>query len=390
MPLTWLLVLGSIVAIGPLSIDMYLPALPDLQRHFGTTTASVQLTLASFFVGLAAGQLFYGPLADRFGRKPPLMAGLALFCIASLACAMATSVDALIVLRLLQALGGCAGTVITRAIVRDRSSPEELARTLSRLVLVMGAAPMLAPLAGSAVLQFGNWRLIFVVLALFGAMAAYFAWRVLPETHAPQRRLRSLTVRSAALGYGQLMRHRKFLGYALSGGIAQGGMFAYISSGAFVFITGYGLTPTQFSILFAVNASGLIAASQFNAMVLRRRPAQQVLLMAMRTYFGAAFVMLVSAATGIGGMLGIAIPLWVCLASLGFTFPNSIAAAMAPFGDRAGSASALMGTLQFAVAGLASYAVGRLPAGATAMAAVIAVCGALSNLVLRSVVRRPA
>lgn len=380
----WILVLGGIVAIGPLSIDMYLPALPSLQRHFGTDPAAAQATLAAFFAGLAGGQLLYGPLSDRFGRKPPLLAGLAIYVAASAWCAFAPSIQGLIALRLLQAAGGCAGMVITRAIVRDCAAPQDMARILSRLVLVMGIAPMVAPLAGSAVLHFAGWQAIFGVLAGFGALCIATAAFLLAETHPPGRRLLSLSFASALRGYGHLLRHRRFMGYALAGGVAQGGMFAYISVSAFVFIEVYGLTPGEFGWLFGGNVAGLILASQLNAAALRRVAAQRVLVLAIRTYLGAALVMLAAAATGAGGMAGVALPLWVCLACLGFTFPNSIAAAMAPFGDRAGSASGLLGMLQFTMAGIASVTVGYLYDGsAVPMAGVIAGCGAISLALLR-------
>lgn len=384
----WILILGAIVAIGPLSIDMYLPALPALQRHFGSDPAAVQATLAAFFAGLAGGQLLYGPLADRFGRKPPLLFGLALYVAASVGCVLAPSIDVLVVLRLLQAAGGCAAMVITRAIVRDCAAPQDMARVLSRLVLVMGLAPMLAPIAGSAVLQVAGWQAIFGVLAGFGALCFAATALGIDETHPADRRLRSLSLMSALRAYAQLLRHRRFMGYALAGGAAQGGMFAYISVSAFVFIDVYGLSPAAFGWLFGFNAFGLILAAQLNAFALRFQPAQRVLVAAVSAYFVAALLMLAAAASGFGGLAGVAVPLWLCLACLGFTFPNSMAAAMAPFGDRAGSASGLLGTVQFSVAGLTSVLVGVLYDGsAVSMAGVIAGCGLVSLLLLRYVAR---
>jgi DHA1 family bicyclomycin/chloramphenicol resistance-like MFS transporter len=384
----WILILGTIVAIGPLSIDMYLPALPAMQRDLGTDPAGVQWTLSAFFVGLAAGQLVYGPLSDRFGRKAPLRIGLVIYVIASLACAMAPGNTLLVGCRLLQAVGGCAGMVITRAIVRDRSGPQEMARILSQLVLVMGAAPMLAPMAGNAVLEVAGWRAIFVVLAAFGVLCLALMHVCIDESHPPARRLAQLSFASAASGYARLLRHRKFVGYALAGAAAQAGMFAYITASAFVFIDAYGLTPRAYSWLFGLNAAGLIAASQLNAALLRRLPAQRVLATALLSYFVGAVSMTACAATGAFGLAGIVVPLWICLASLGFTFPNSVAAAMAPFGDRAGSASALLGTLQFTLAGLLSYLSGHFyNHTALPMAALIAGCGASALLLLRFAAR---
>lgn len=387
-PLGWLLTLGAIVAIGPLSVDMYLPALPELQRALDADAAATQQTLAAFFAGLALGQLFYGPLSDRYGRKPPLVAGLAIFVVASIGCALAADIDALVALRFAQALGGCAGMVLTRAMVRDLYPPQDMARILSLLVLVMGAAPMLAPLLGSATLAIAGWRAIFVILALFGLACLLRVWRSLAETHPPERRLVVLTPGSALLGYGQLLQHRRFVGYALAGGVAQGGMFAYISSSAFVFIEVHGLSPSAFGMLFGANAAGLIAASQLNRHLLRRLPAQRVLQAALAVYFVAALALAAAALTGLGGVWGLALPLWVAIASLGFTFPNAIAAAMAPFGDRAGSASALLGTLQFALAGAASVVAGLAYDGsARPMALVIAACGAGALVLLHTLAR---
>lgn len=379
--------MGTIVAIGPMSIDMYLPALPAIQRHFGADTGSTQLTLALFFVGLAVGQMIYGPLSDRIGRRGPLLFGLLLYAVASIGCALAPSMEALIALRLLQALGGCAGMVIVRAMVRDRFEPQDMARILSALVLVMGVAPILAPLAGGQVFVWFGWQAIFLVLALFGVVCAALAWKHLPETLAQPT---AVSIGSALKGYARLLGHRRFMGYALSGGMAQSGMFAYISVSAFVFIDYYGLSPTQFGWLFGSNAAGLIAASQLNARLLRRMPAQQVLRAALATNAVAGGAMLAAALTGFGGIWGVLPPLFIAVASLGLTFPNSTAAAMAPFGDRAGMASALMGTLQFGLAALSGALAGHLHDGtAVTMAAVIACGGLAATILLRVLVESP-
>jgi DHA1 family bicyclomycin/chloramphenicol resistance-like MFS transporter len=385
----WLLILGAIVAIGPMSIDMYLPAFPALRAHFSATEAATQLTLASYFIGMAIGQLVYGPVSDRFGRKTPLLVGLALYVAASFACIYAPSIDALVVLRFLQALGGSAGMVMTRAMVRDRFAPQHMARVLSALVLVMGAAPILAPSAGSLVLSFAGWQAIFVVLTGFGLLCFAAAALGLAETHHGERA--ALAPRSVLLGYLRLLSHRRFMGYALSGGVAQGGMFAYISASSFVFIDHYGLSPTAYGWVFGTNALGLILGSQLNGRLLKRMPAQQVLRAALRTYFAAGLLMLLSVLTGFGGLFGVLLPLFVCLSSLGFTFPNSTAAAMAPFGDRAGAASALLGTLQFSIAGVTGTLVGHLHDGTPLpMAAVIAFCGLSATVLLRRLVGVPA
>jgi DHA1 family bicyclomycin/chloramphenicol resistance-like MFS transporter len=384
LPLSVMLVLGAVVALGPLAIDMYLPALPHLQNDFQTDAAAVQLTLAAFFVGIALGQLVYGPISDRFGRRRPMLFGLTGFVFASVGCAYASSIETLIVLRFVQAMTGCAGMVITRAIVRDLFPPQEMARVLSLLVLVMGVAPVLAPSLGGLVLQWYDWRLLFWLLAFFAFACVLAVWRILPESLPVERRQTTISVRSVLANYRHVLSHRRFVGYALSGGIAQAGMFAYISASAFVFIQHYGLSPNEFAALFGLNAFGLICASQINRSVLRRWPVQRVLGYAIGSYALSGIGMTIMAASGFGGIWGVTIPLWICMSCLGFTFPNSTAAAMAPFGDRAGSASGMLGTMQFTVAGLASATVGHFSAqGALPMAIVIASCGAMSWTLLR-------
>lgn len=380
-----LLILGAIVAIGPLSIDMYLPALPALQGYFNTDASTVQLSLASYFIGLAVGQLVYGPISDRVGRLGPLRFGLIVYILASIACAVATSAEALVWLRLLQALGGCAGMVIVRAIVRDRFEPQEMAQVLSTLVLIMGLAPILAPLMGSQILVYFGWQAIFIVLACFGLFCLILVMRGLEESWQPPEKL--LTGKEVLLTYARLLRHRRFMGFALSGGIAQAGMFAYIAASSFVYIQVYGVSTTDFGWYFGANAAGLIIASQTNARLLRRYRAEHILHFVLAFNACCGLLMLGLILADIGGLWGVALPLFAAISSLGFTFPNSTAAAMAPFGDRAGMAAALLGTLQFSLAAMASVAVGWLHDGtALPLAAVISVCGITSVVIMRVMV----
>ncbi|MFA5939264.1 MAG: Bcr/CflA family multidrug efflux MFS transporter [Sinimarinibacterium sp.] len=388
IPRRWVLILGTIVAIGPMSIDLYLPSLPTLQAHFGTDAGVVQYTLASYFVGLAIGQIAYGPIADRYGRRGPLLAGLALYVLASLVCALAPSIEALIAARFVQAIGGCSGMIIARAMVRDRHEGPDMARVLSALVLVMGVAPVLAPLAGGQILGLFGWRAIFVVLALFGMMCWGAAWAGLPETIG--ERSGPIRARSVVRAYAQLLRHRRFMGYTLAGGVASAGMFAYITGAPFVFIEVFGVAPERFGLFFGANAAGLIVASQLNGWLLRRLRAERIVRATLSVFAASALVLLLAAATRTGGIWAVALPLFVCISSLGFSFPNTTAAAMAPFGDRAGLASALMGTLQFAAAALAGAAVGLLNDGTSLpMALVIAGCGLASITLLRALVPVP-
>jgi DHA1 family bicyclomycin/chloramphenicol resistance-like MFS transporter len=371
------LILSALVAFAPMSIDMYLPALPALERYFATDSASVQHTLASFFAGLAIGQLFYGPLADRFGRKPPLYFGLALYMAASIGCALAPGIGSLIVLRFLQAISGCAGMVVARAVVRDLYDHQESARVFSVLLMVMGIAPVLAPLAGGYLLAWLGWRSIFWVLALFG-LACLLAVRFgLPETIP--RGLPRMPLSKALGNYASLLADRRYLGYALSGGFGQAGMFAYISGSPFVFIDLYGVPAHAYGWLFGLNAAGIIAFTQANRRLLLRHPADRVMDRANLASFVICLALLAMACTSGAGLIGILVPLFFVVSLRGLTFPNASAGAMAPFPEKAGSASALLGSLQFAIAAIASAAVGAFHNGtAVPMAAVITVCGFLA------------
>jgi DHA1 family bicyclomycin/chloramphenicol resistance-like MFS transporter len=371
------LILSALVAFAPMSIDMYLPTLPALERYFSTDTASVQHTLASFFVGLAIGQLFYGPLADRYGRKPPLYFGLALYVLVSAGCALAPSIGSLIVLRFLQALSGCAGMVVARAVVRDLYDHQESARVFSILLMVMGIAPIVAPLAGGYLLTWFGWRSIFWVLALFGAACLVAVKVALPETIP--RNIARVPLSAALANYASLLGDRRYLGYALSGGFGQAGMFAYISGSPFVFIDLYGVPAQAFGWLFGLNAIGIVAFTQANRRLLLRYDADRVLGTA--NFVAALFclALLGMAFTNAAGLIGILVPLFFVVSLRGLTFPNASAGAMAPFPEKAGSASALLGSVQFAIAAAASAAVGILHDGtAVPMAAVITVCGLLA------------
>ena len=369
-----------------MSIDMYLPALPAIAAEFGTETAASQFTLSSFFIGLALGQTIHGPLADRFGRKPPLYAGLSIFVLASLGCALASNLSSLIILRFLQALGGCAGLVIARAIVRDCCDAHTSARVFSLLMLIMGLAPILAPLLGGWVLLFLGWRAIFITLALFGVLCIFLVWRHLQETRPPD------TVSSSGIGaalsiYRDIIRDRHFIGYALTGSIAYAGLFAYITGSPQVFIEVYGVPVQNYGWLFGANAFGLITCSQINRYLLTRYTPEAILrrVLQVTAIFGIA--MFVIALLGNGGLLLLLIPLFGYMSSLGFIAPNTTANALARQGMRAGSASALLGALHFGIATLSSTVIGMISShSAVPMAAIIGCCGILAYVIHRRVV----
>lgn len=378
MPLSILLILGALSAFGPLAIDFYLPAFPSMARAFATDVEHVQLSLAAYFVGLALGQLFYGPLADRYGRRWPLLAGVALFTLASLACAFAPSLDWLIAARFVQALGGCAGMVITRAVVRDSCDPVQGAKVFSQLMLVMGLAPILAPLGGGLLLNAFGWQSIFVSLTAFSALCGIAVALRLPETlaaDAPKHPLSGTFKR-----YVSLFGDREFVAFALAGGVAMAGMFAYIAGSPFVFIELYGVPAEHYGWLFGSNAAGFIIVSQVNARLLRRRGPGFWLRRFVWFYFACGVALLMVALSKPDALWPLLIPLFAGLASLGSIIPNATACAMAQQGKQAGLASALMGSLQFCVAAVASAAVGWLHNGtAVPMALVICVCALLAG-----------
>jgi DHA1 family bicyclomycin/chloramphenicol resistance-like MFS transporter len=387
------IILGCLAAFGPLSIDMYLPSLPTLAQEFRTDTAAAQLTLSIFFIGLAFGQALYGPIADRYGRKRPLLFGCTLYTLASIACVLAPSIESLVALRLAQALGGCAGMVISRSVVRDLFDAHESARVYSFLMLVMGIAPITAPLLGGQLLALFGWRAIFWLLAGFGLSCLLMVAFGLPESLPAERRNRAGVGRALNV-YLQLLADRRFVGYALAGGFLSAGMFAYISGSPFVVIELYGVSPQQYGWIFGANALGLILASQLNRWLLARYSGDAILSATLATAAAASLVLVLVAALGLGGLAGLLVPLFVCIASVGLVGPNTAAAAMAPYGRTAGSASALLGTLQFVVGALSGIVVGVLYNGtALPMAGTIAACclaALVSFQVLASTSRRRA
>ncbi len=380
-----LLMLGGLIAFAPLSIDMYLPGLPEIAREFGASAGVAQYTLAAYLVGMALGQSLYGPLADRYGRKPPLYFGLALYTVASLGCVIAPNVGALIAWRFVQALGGCATVVVPLAMVADRFDHLSSARVLSRLMLVRGVAPILAPVLGSFMVAHWGWRAIFVTLAAGGFAALLAARFLLPETLTSNRR-QAMSLGVALRGYGRLLKQRNFLGFALTGGFAGAGLFSYIAGSSFVFIDLFGLSAQQYGAVFGANALGLIIASQVNHALLGRWRPQRLLqtaLIAMAAIgvaglLGALLAPLLSWVPGQGlwPLLALLLPVFGFLVMFGFTSPNTSAAAMAAHGSGGGSASALLGTLQFGLGALAGALVGAFNDGtALAMTATMAACG---------------
>lgn len=377
MNLRIILILGALSAFGPLAIDFYLPGFPAIAFAFGTDERHVQLTLASYFLGLSIGQLAYGPVADRFGRRIPLLVGVGLFTLASLACAFAPTLEWLIAARFIQALGGCAGMVLSRAIVSDKCDAVQSAKVFSQLMLVMGLAPILAPMLGGLLVNLYGWQSIFLVLTGFSAVCSLAVALGLPESMPAAHPRHPL---AGALGqYRRLLADRIFLGHALTGGIAMAGMFAYIAGSPFVFIKLYGVPPEHYGWLFGTNAAGFILVAQVNARILGRLGPAYLLSRAVWVYLVAALALLGIAGLHTQALWPLLIPLFICIASLGCIIPNASACAMNGQWARAGSASALLGCLQFSVAAGASALVGVLHDGsAIPMATVISLCGILA------------
>jgi DHA1 family bicyclomycin/chloramphenicol resistance-like MFS transporter len=380
-------VLGALTAMGPLAIDMYLPALPTIARELDTSAAAVQVSLAVYFIGIAVGQAFYGPLSDRWGRKPALYFGLSLFIVSSVGCALATSVRTLIALRFLQALGGCAPLVVPRAVVRDYFDQRGSVRMLSVLILVMGLAPILAPLIGGQLLVNLGWRSVFWVLAAYGALWLTIVTIALPES-LPSVRRQSHRFAEVLAVYGRLLADRAYMGYVLSGGLIFSGLLAYIAGSPFVFIELFDVPPERYGLFFGMNAIGIITASQINRWLASRFDARHVVSVVLPVATTAGLVLIVDAYTGFGGFPGILVPLFVFIACHGFVAPNTTALAMAPHGRVAGSASALLGTVQFMLGATAGAMVGVFGDGtAVPFAAVIATCGILALTTYRTLPR---
>jgi DHA1 family bicyclomycin/chloramphenicol resistance-like MFS transporter len=380
------LMLGAFVALGPLTIDMYLPALPTIRQQLGTTSATVQLTLTGTLVGLALGQLVIGPLSDTVGRRRPLLAGTALHVVASLLILVAPNVAVLGVLRVLQGVGTAATAVVALAIVRDLFVDRAAATMLSRLFLVMGVAPVLAPTIGGEILRFTSWRGVFALLAVYGLVVLALGSFGLRETLPAERRHHG-GISDSLRTYGRLFRDRRYVGLIVVAGLTMAALFTYVSGSSFVYQQQFGLDEQQFGLLFGAGAVWLISATQLNPVLLRWWSPAQILVTATVSGTIAGGVLLTLAATTTGGLFGVAVPLWAVLFAAGLALPNAPALALAEYGESAGSAAALLGAVQFGVGAAVSPLVGLLGNDALAMGSVIVVALLLAVAVLVVVVR---
>lgn len=350
-------ILGLLTAIGPLSIDMYLPAFPVIAEDLHTSVEQIGYSLSAFFIGVCSGQLLSGPLLDRYGRKKPLYVGLSLYILSSLGCAVSESVTMLIGFRFLQALGGCVAMIAPAAIVRDVFPVEKSASVFSLLILILGVSPILAPTLGGLLATYWGWHPIFIVLAIICFLILLLVIFRLPDTYTPQAS-RSLHPKAIISNFKEVLREPQFRTYSLSGNIAAAGLFAYLAGSPFVFMNLYQLTQQQYGWIFGLIAAGLITCSQLNNLLLKKHSSARILRVVLFTQTCLGLVLLVGTVSGLFTVYTFTLATLLFLSCQGFTFPNSAAMAMAPFSRVAGSASALMGSLQMALGAIASAAVG--------------------------------
>lgn len=383
------LVLGLLSAIGPFAIDMYLPALPSIGQSLGASMGAVQASLMAFFISLGVGQIIYGPVSDMVGRKGPLYFGLVLFGLGSVGCALAPDIETLVVLRFIQGLGACAGMVIPRAVVRDLHTGHDAARLMPLLMLVFSVSPILAPLAGSLLIEVSGWRAVFWAVTVAAVLGIALLATSLPETRPAKDRVNS-SVGSAVAAYGVLLRDRHFLGLVFIGAFGISSFFAYLANSSFVLIDHYGLTPRQYSLAFAANAASFIGISQFTGKLSARFGLVKLVKFAVVGYaltMAALLVVNLSGIERLDVMLGM---LFVGYGFLGLVVPTTAVLALDEHGEIAGTASALMGTLQFVTGAVVMAVTGALADG-TARPMVAGIAGsAMVALVLARITLRKA
>ena len=369
-----LAILSLLMGFASVSTDLYLPAMPAMGQALRVSAGQIEWTVSSYLVGFSVGQLVWGPIGDRYGRRGPIIAGLVLFTIGSAGCAMATGIGPLIVARLLQALGASASVVLARAMVRDLYEGPAAARMMSSLMTVMAVAPLLGPLAGGQMLAVAGWRAIFWFLVVVG-LATLAAMPIFPETLPAARRDRRPLAKVYG-GYGALIRDRRLLAYAGAGGFFYAGMFAYIAGSPHVFIVVHGVSPQTYGLLFAAGVAGIMAANALNARLVQRIGSDRLLVLGSAGAAVSGLFLAANVGPGWAGLVGVVVPLFLFTGMAGFIVANSIVGALALSTDKAGSVSALIGAAQYG-AGIAGSAVlGAFNDGtARPLAYVIAICG---------------
>lgn len=385
-------VLGLLAAVGPFAIDMYLPALPSIADDLGTSTMAAQMTLMAFFVTFGIAQIVYGPVSDMVGRKAPLYFGIGVFALGGIGCGFAPSIEWLVFFRFLQGIGAAACMVIPRAVIRDLHTGIEATRLMSLVMLVFSVSPILAPVTGSGLIVLFGWRSVFAAITVAALLALVFTAVFLPETRPPEQRIRS-GLSSVFAGYGKLLRDPRFMGLTFIGGFGMASFFAFLASSSFVYIDHFGLTPTEYSIAFSVNAVGFIGASQFAARLAMRFGVARVIAGAVSGYAGVVMILLVATLAGVDSLVVLMAMLFAAFTCLGLVIPSTMVLALEDHGPIAGMASALGGTLQF-ITGAVMIVVASVFFDGTPvpMVATIAVCalGALALARVTLSARQPA
>lgn len=371
-------VLGMLSAFAPLATDMYLPAFHPMEAYFQVPPGGLESTLSVFFLGLAVGQAVYGPLIDRLGRRGPLLFGIGLYIAATVACLLTTEIGLFTALRFFQAMGGCAGMIIGRAIIRDLFDAREAARALSLMMVVMTLGPILSPIIGGFIVAHTDWRAVFYVMLGFGALCAVLVWLLVPET-LPFEARQSEGIGGILRGWGELLSDRRFVVPALVGGLGQASLFAFITGSPFVFMTLNGVGAQAYGWLFALIAGALIVSANINRWALHRHGPDVLLGLALILNLVAGIGTVVAAF--VGGLVVLLVPLWFAIGALGFVGANAAAVAMAASGRRSGSGSSLVGVIQFSFAFLVSSLVAATQNGtAYPMTLAIVSCGTLATL----------
>ena len=377
-----ILILGALNTITPFSIDMYLPAFPTIAYDFNTSIDKVALSVSTYFLGYSLGQIIYGPLLDRFGRKPPLYVGLILSIQATIGCFTTNTIEALWVIRFLQAIGGCVASVATMAMVRDFFPVEKSASVISFLVLILGVSPLLAPTAGSFIITTWGWHSVFIALAVITGIILILVYLFLPEGHAPDKSI-SLKPIPIINGFKAVLTAPRFYVYALAGTFSFSGLFVYVATSPAIFMGHFHLSEKLYGGVFALLSIGFIGGSQLNHILSKNFSNQQILKAALIIQTIVAILFLFGAIKGWYGLTGVLVSLFILLSCCGLTYPNAAALCMAPFSNNAGTASALLGFIQIGLGGLISASVGMLPLEEiTAMATIMAATVIIALLIL--------
>ncbi|MGF2411718.1 MAG: multidrug effflux MFS transporter [Ferruginibacter sp.] len=379
-----ILILGALNTITPFSIDMYLPAFPQIARDFNTSIDKVALSVSTYFLGYALGQIIYGPLLDRFGRKPPLYAGLTLYILATIGCFTTTTIEALWVIRFIQALGGCVASVAAMAMVRDFFPPHKSAGIISLLVLILGVSPLLAPTAGSFIIVNWGWHAVFIVLAVITSLIVLLVFFFLPEGHVPDKTM-SLKPLPIIRGFKLVLTTPKFYVFALAGSFSFAGLFVYVAHSPAIFMGHFGLTEKLYGGIFALLSVGFIGGSQLNHILTKRFSNRKILQSVLIVQALVALLFLAGAVNGWYGLTAVIVLLFALLCCCGISYPNAAALCMSPFSKNAGTASALLGFIQIGLGGLISASAGMFTMDAiTAMAVVMAASVIIALVILLS------